>query len=217
MEQTHICSKCSEAKPWAKFQLYKEKPVGQCRECKTKAMKALRVTKGISVRKQSEIIDGTKLCMRCDKFYPLDHFSKATRGLGGLATYCKPCHAEKYRNKDKAKTATATYRIRHRERHLARHRVRMFEYKTHKRVTADGSVTDQLLKHLYAEPRCFYCKQDIVRELRTIDHKTPLSKGGEHVAGNLVMACWACNCSKRDLNEHDFKQRMAFNDSSKNY
>lgn len=207
MEQFHQCSKCGEHKPWDKFQLFKGKPGGQCRECKTAAMKALRISKGISVRKQSEIIGETKLCMSCGQFHPFECFSKSKRGLGGLAAYCKPCHAEKYRNKDKAKKATSIYRTRHRERHLASHRVRMFEYKSRKKVTSDGSVTDQLLKQLYNEPTCFYCKQETPRELRTIDHKTPLVKGGGHVASNLVMACWTCNCSKRDLDEHEFKSK----------
>lgn len=207
MEKTYTCSKCGENKPWSKFQLYKEKPGGQCRECKTTAMKALRASKGIAARKHSEIVGNTKLCMSCNKFHPFDCFSKTKRGLGGLAAYCKPCHAEKYRNKDKAKTATATYRIKHRERYLASHRVRTFEYKSRKSVTSDGSVTDELLKQLYGEPVCFYCKHETPRELRTIDHKTPLSKGGGHIASNLVMACWACNCSKRDLNEQEFKSK----------
>lgn len=43
---------------------------------------------------------------------------------------------------------------------------------------------------------CAYCKKEFsARELQ-IDHIFPLSKGGRHVAENLVLACVSCNCSK---------------------
>lgn len=44
--------------------------------------------------------------------------------------------------------------------------------------------------------RCAYCgnKSDDL----TQDHIIPISKGGEHVAANVVPACMFCNQSKRD-------------------
>jgi len=175
-------------------------------------MKEKREKNGICVRPMSRIEDGKKLCMCCNEMKELSEFSPSTRGLGGIATYCKPCIASKYKDKEKAKAATSLYRKRNRERHLANHRVRMFEYRTKKKVTSDGTVTDELLKSLYAEPACYYCGEDTPSNLRTIDHKIPLSKGGGHVADNLVMACWSCNCSKRDLNEIEFLRKEVIND-----
>ena len=43
--------------------------------------------------------------------------------------------------------------------------------------------------------RCFYCKKKV---RLTIDHVTPLSRGGQHVAENIVPACRNCNARKRD-------------------
>ncbi len=43
--------------------------------------------------------------------------------------------------------------------------------------------------------RCAYC--DKVKPL-TMDHVTPLSKGGKHTARNVVPACRSCNAKKRD-------------------
>lgn len=41
---------------------------------------------------------------------------------------------------------------------------------------------------------CCYCEASNV-EL-TMDHVVPLSKGGQHTAGNIVPACRSCNSSK---------------------
>ncbi len=41
--------------------------------------------------------------------------------------------------------------------------------------------------------RCYYCK---LRRPLTMDHVTPLSKGGAHAAWNVVAACKPCNSSK---------------------
>lgn len=43
--------------------------------------------------------------------------------------------------------------------------------------------------------RCYYC--DVVCEL-TMDHVTPISRGGTHTAGNIVGACLSCNSKKGD-------------------
>lgn len=41
--------------------------------------------------------------------------------------------------------------------------------------------------------RCHYCKQ---RRVLTLDHVTPVSKGGKHVEENIVPACKSCNSKK---------------------
>lgn len=39
---------------------------------------------------------------------------------------------------------------------------------------------------------------------RTVDHRTPKSRGGSDGLANLVFACYACNQRKRDRSEDDF-------------
>ena len=51
---------------------------------------------------------------------------------------------------------------------------------------------------------CFWCRQEVPKADRTVDHFRPLAKGGEHQAKNLVAACHRCNSLKRDLWAHDF-------------
>jgi 5-methylcytosine-specific restriction endonuclease McrA len=43
---------------------------------------------------------------------------------------------------------------------------------------------------------CTYCGQVIPPGSRSVDHVTPRSKGGKHVASNLTPACKSCNSRK---------------------
>ena len=63
----------------------------------------------------------------------------------------------------------------------------------------EKEVLNQLRKQ---ESKCFYCKKDIT-DTYTIDHKKPLSKGGENSKENMVLACMSCNSKKgvKDIND----------------
>lgn len=63
----------------------------------------------------------------------------------------------------------------------------------------DGTVTQELLKHLRAQRHCSYCHQHTPCRQRHIDHVMPLAHGGAHSADNLVMACGRCNRRKRAM------------------
>lgn len=208
--ETRNCSKCGEPKPVSDFQIRKGKPSGQCRACKTANMKALRATRGIAVRKQSVVVEGQKLCMKCDTMKPLAEFSPSKRGRGGVSAWCKPCMKLHARKTDKAvvRKRTADYRKRHRARYLANHRIAMYKYRTLKSVTSDGTATDEFLNGLYAEGECYYCCKPTPEKERTADHVVPLNKGGIHSASNLVMACFSCNSSKRDEDAELFFERI---------
>lgn len=45
-----------------------------------------------------------------------------------------------------------------------------------------------------AKNKCYYCQQKMQR--LTMDHIIPLSKGGQHIASNIVPACRSCNSRK---------------------
>jgi hypothetical protein len=44
--------------------------------------------------------------------------------------------------------------------------------------------------------RCHYCGEDIAEETATLDHVTPVSKGGADTEDNLVACCLMCNSIK---------------------
>ena len=50
---------------------------------------------------------------------------------------------------------------------------------------------------------CRYCKSD-VSERPTLDHLTPVSRGGGGHVENLAVCCGPCNSSKRDKTESEY-------------
>lgn len=164
----------------------------------------------MTVKAQSYLTEGGKLCLECQEVKPLDEFSASKRGRGGVSAYCKPCHTKKFKpEKATVRDRTAAYRERHRPRYLANHRMAQFKRRTSIEVTSDGTVTDEFLQGLYATDTCRYCQQPTPPEARTADHRIPLARGGAHSASNLVMACFACNSSKRDLTEEEFMEKTS--------
>lgn len=72
-----------------------------------------------------------------------------------------------------------------------------------------------LLRKMYRTKRtleCHYCGKgplkihtDYDNELATLDHVTPLSKGGERFhSSNLVVACYSCNSRKGNKSIQEF-------------
>ena len=62
------------------------------------------------------------------------------------------------------------------------------------------SRTDRVRARLLREqPWCSYCGAPETPDNRlTIDHRIPLSHGGDNRLENLAVACWRCNRSKAD-------------------
>ena len=55
--------------------------------------------------------------------------------------------------------------------------------------------------------RCYWCGEKTGRHYH-VDHVVPLIKGGSNGPENLVIACAACNLSKKDRHPMDFAGRM---------
>lgn len=205
MKQDHTCPKCEVTQPVALFQ----QSAGWCRSCRTECERQRRLAKGITPKRLSRIKGGEKLCMECETMKPMTEFSPAVRGLGGVAAYCRPCMNVRFKSAPEvASEATAAYRRRHRERHLAAHRVHQHNRKQSVRATDDGTVTDAFLKALYGTEHCTYCSNFTERQFRTADHRIPLARGGSHSASNLVMACNSCNSRKRDRTDIEFREQV---------
>lgn len=46
---------------------------------------------------------------------------------------------------------------------------------------------------------CHYCENSFSKEDLTMDHKTPISRGGTSTKGNVVVCCKSCNSEKKYL------------------
>lgn len=56
--------------------------------------------------------------------------------------------------------------------------------------------------------RCRYCKMTLPPTRLTIDHLTPLSKGGSNANGNLVACCQDCNSDKDSLTFDEYMRLL---------
>jgi hypothetical protein len=60
-------------------------------------------------------------------------------------------------------------------------------------------------KKLWLEdPKCHYCKSELLLSEATLDHKIPKKLGGTDTLDNLVLACKYCNGLKGCIPYEDF-------------
>ena len=52
--------------------------------------------------------------------------------------------------------------------------------------------------------RCYYCGEKLTPETRTLDHMTPLARGGPNRQNNRVWCCKKCNSAKMDMTVEEF-------------
>jgi 5-methylcytosine-specific restriction endonuclease McrA len=77
-----------------------------------------------------------------------------------------------------------------------------------RRSRLNGEFTPTEWNALLAEYdySCGYCRS---RENITVDHRTPISRGGTNTIANLIPACLSCNSRKSDRTEDEFRHTMA--------
>ena len=55
---------------------------------------------------------------------------------------------------------------------------------------------------------CFYCSRKKTSKELTMDHITPLTRGGQSTKGNIVAACKDCNTKKRSMLPFEWEEYM---------
>lgn len=67
----------------------------------------------------------------------------------------------------------------------------------------------QVAEMLRKARRCHYCQARFTKENPpTLDHITPLAKGGTHTLDNLIAACRTCNCSKGKKDPTEYAKKI---------
>ena len=87
-------------------------------------------------------------------------------------------------------------------------RDRIAQYKNNRKALKagnGGSLTADDIRDQYKRQKgtCFYCHASVSGDYH-VDHVVPLSLGGSNGPENIVIACPACNCSKRAKHPMDF-------------
>lgn len=81
-----------------------------------------------------------------------------------------------------------------------------------KRRSLDWGIepaTVEDIRAVLAGSECYYCgiaKEEAYRinDRMSIDHRTPLNRGGDNSAENMVLACETCNRAKHDMTEAEY-------------
>lgn len=149
----------------------------------------------------------TKFCPKCSLEKTAEDFNKKTESPDGLAACCRSC-VSSYNKELYAKNKEGVLRRRNERRreiaeterkYLKTERGRLKScskssaYRARKKRAFVESVDFSLL---FSESSfCAYCE---TTETLSVDHVVPLSRGGLHEVGNLVVACRSCNSSKKD-------------------
>lgn len=76
-----------------------------------------------------------------------------------------------------------------------------------------GVLTVDILQRVYEENikkygtlTCYLCLEPVKFKNDTLEHKTPLSRGGTNYYRNLAVACRRCNLSKRNKTLMEYKK-----------
>jgi 5-methylcytosine-specific restriction endonuclease McrA len=109
--------------------------------------------------------------------------------------------------------STMRYRIRYRsdpvfrEKEITRRWVRKIEQRN---IKGDGTLTPEVLQQLFAAAKsCCYCSTKLRSQDKTLDHQTPLSRGGIHSIHNAAICCRSCNSRKSDTPYETWLERVA--------
>ena len=119
------------------------------------------------------------------------------------------------KNKDSILKANSEYRQENYERRIEIERASRERNKDKNRPSKNArqSVRNRLvsgskyviiykdLKRIYSEP-CFNCGS---LKNQSLDHRIPLSRGGEHKIGNMLTLCQPCNASKHSKTIMEWK------------
>lgn len=102
VEKTKVCTKCSDRKPlhaFGKHQLSFDGLRPSCKTCRHDEYKKGRVAAGkiIDERKTVELIEGGRVCRKCNVGKSWDKFIKDVHGYNNKTATCLDCRNEKFR------------------------------------------------------------------------------------------------------------------------
>lgn len=85
----------------------------------------------------------------------------------------------------------------------------------HKRRLLISNLTIQIIQQVYEDNikhfgtlTCYLCLKPIPFGKDHLEHKIPLSRGGNNSRDNLDIACQKCNCQKNTKTEIEFRKEL---------
>lgn len=160
-----------------------------------------------------------KICIRCEKEKEVEDFYKHLKTKDGRNSWCKECcksYAYNYdklrpdrwkdwcnKNQEKQKLARKRWRKNNKERVRLEKRKSEAKRNALKRLCKEHFTINDVLELLELQGnKCYYCGVSL-KEYQ-IEHKIPISRGGENGRENICMSCSSCNRKKHTKTEREF-------------
>lgn len=151
-----------------------------------------------------------KLCHRCRKQKPLDGWPAMAARRDGLHPWCRDCKNEYQRTRRHGPKGDAQREYdRQRRKDPARRAYTRAKERVRRGKLAAGDVTMVDLATLASQngPNCSLCGKPLGDDI-TLEHKTPLARGGSHTLANLALAHRLCNMRKGRLTMEEWDGRQ---------
>lgn len=229
LQQTKLCSKCCEELPYEAFSLDKRATTGrqaQCRSCAKRSKKlkrdqnldAYRERERAYVKENKSRVYAKNNRWREDNIQAVNtqkaqHYQR----VKATPTYLENSLAYRVATKDRKSAYDTQYSQVNSPKKVAaakawakenpdRRSIITRNYDANRRaLLGDGISSKELSDWVSKQVKtCFWCKVDCNHSFH-IDHYYPLSKGGKHETGNLVISCPTCNVRKNAKDPQLFK------------
>lgn len=114
------------------------------------------------------------------------------------------------------KSSTKEYWKEYREKYLIKNRdkIRLYRKKYKYLKKNSGKLEVSTIQQIYEDNikqygtlTCYLCEQPIIFGKDTLEHKIPLSRGGDNSYINLAIACEHCNKTKHNKTVEEYKQK----------
>lgn len=150
-------------------------------------------------RRRALVIEGRKQCASCAEWVPLDGFRVSKRGTAGRSSICHECHVAYGAAWRRANPAyPAEWRARNQDKVQSVVQVRRALRAQRQSEPISPAVVfrrDEFTCRLCGEPLDMAARWPEPRS-PSIDHITPLSRGGDHLYSNIQAAHFVCNVRK---------------------
>ena len=196
-EATKFCTTCETSKSLDEFHRAKTKSQGRAQKCK-ECQRAYHRRRYLANREA--ILARTGEYQRADP----ERTRNYSRKYHGQNREKRRAYANQYRASDPTRTVAqaAAFRARHPDKSRRdQHRRRAML----NQVAHDPAVTVDAVRQRDGDSCCycptlmtFDCPNQYNPRRATLEHITPVSRGGGHTFDNVALACRACNISKRN-------------------